>query len=210
STWSPQRDSVRLLSGLWLLISVILVLVRCNLKAMLIMPKVAPPGSLLHRVNDRLTLHTSPPLAMKESSAGKYVIVATDYVMRSLFHDMFSMANSCPMYIASEPIYTGISSGFAFPKGSPLKHVLDPILRRLLEFGIIEHLYLSAVRNGTVCFTPESFTRPKNSLRPLELEDFYGVFAVYAGGMLLASVVLLVEVALKGHQALKGRPELQH
>ncbi|XP_042205682.1 glutamate receptor ionotropic, kainate 4-like isoform X2 [Homarus americanus] len=213
STWSPQRDSVRLLSGLWLLISVILSLVyRCNLKAMLIMPKVqvpfnsleelmetdihvvlpkgtlihefvtvAPPGSLLHQVNERIVLHTSPPRAMKEGSAGLYAVIATDYVLQSLFHDLFSMTNSCPMYIASEPVFTGVPSGLAFTKGSPLKHAVDPILRRLLEFGIVQHLYDAATRNGTVCFKPESFTRPKNSLRPLELEDFYGVFAVYAG-----------------------------
>ncbi|XP_042227844.1 glutamate [NMDA] receptor subunit 1-like [Homarus americanus] len=241
STWSPQRDSVRLLSGLWLLTSVILSLVyRCNLKAMLIMPKiqvpfnsleelmetdipvyipegtlahefviVAPPGTLLHRVNERLIVHYDPPRAIQDTIDGKYAAITTNFVMAQIFHDIFSLTNSCPMYIASEPVFTGVSSGFAYPKGSPLKHAVDPILRRLVEFGILQHVFLSAIRNGTICLKPESFTRTNNSLRPLELEDFYGVFAVYAGGMVLASVVLLVEVALKGHQRIKGRPELK-
>ncbi|XP_042227843.1 glutamate receptor ionotropic, kainate 2-like isoform X2 [Homarus americanus] len=236
STWSPQRDSVRVLSGLWLLMSVILGIVyRCNLKAMLIMPKItypfnsleelmqtdipvyipegnlihqfvifAPPGSLLHKINDRLITHFDEPRAVRDTSGGIQAAITTNSIMAHILHTLFSMTNSCPMYIASEPVFTAVSTGFAYAKGSPLRETFDPILRRLVEFGIVQHAYDNAVRNGTVCFKPESFTRPNNSLRPLELGDFYGVFAVYAGGMLLASVVLLVEVTLKGRQRLQG------
>ena len=56
-------------------------------------------------------------------------------------------------------------------------------IRNLNRFGIIEKLQHEVVSNATHCLHPERNERGRNILRPLEMRDFYGIFAVYASGM---------------------------
>lgn len=52
---------------------------------------------------------------------------------------------------------------------------------RLKEFGLLQYLYNNEVVNASECLKPLTVTTTTD-LRSLELEDFYGVFSVYAGG----------------------------
>lgn len=54
-------------------------------------------------------------------------------------------------------------------------------LYRMKESGILNHMYLHGLSNYTKCLQP-GLVSPSKSLRPFELEDFYGVFCVYFGG----------------------------
>ncbi|XP_071544088.1 uncharacterized protein [Panulirus ornatus] len=94
--------------------------------------------------------------------------------------------------------------GIFFPKNSTLKPMIDNIIRGLKEFGIINHLYISQMPNASECENPTGDILV-NDLRPLEMGDFYGVFALYAGGVLLATFTILLELLLaylagKGHK----------
>ena len=55
-------------------------------------------------------------------------------------------------------------------------------IRNLNRFGIIEKIQNEVIFNATSCLNPARNERGKNILRPLEMRDFYGVFAIYASG----------------------------
>lgn len=54
-------------------------------------------------------------------------------------------------------------------------------LVRLQEAGVLEKIIMEDVRHAKECLKPMS-SAVLNSLRALELGDFYGVFSVYVGG----------------------------
>lgn len=54
-------------------------------------------------------------------------------------------------------------------------------LVRLQEAGVLEKIIMEDVRHAKECLKPMS-SAVLNSLRALELGDFYGVFSVYGGG----------------------------
>ncbi|MPC55336.1 hypothetical protein E2C01_049269 [Portunus trituberculatus] len=45
--------------------------------------------------------------------------------------------------------------------------------------------------------TPESFRHDHNTHRPLEMLDFYGVFCVFLGGVFIAVVSFICELACR-------------
>lgn len=51
---------------------------------------------------------------------------------------------------------------------------------RLNEFGIIGKLIKDNLTNATRCLDPQNQSR--QGLQPLQMADFYGIFAVYLGG----------------------------
>lgn len=55
-------------------------------------------------------------------------------------------------------------------------------MEALQESGVLGHLYRNSVPYASLCLSPESFRRPNNNMRPLELGDLYGVLSLYAGG----------------------------
>ncbi|XP_069987023.1 glutamate receptor 1-like isoform X2 [Penaeus vannamei] len=174
----PPEDSTRVLTALWLVASLILGTVyRSNLKAMLILPRITIPFDNLEELAD----------------SGLPVWTATN----SLIH-VASETGRCANYIMSEGFLKPYMLTFFFPKGSPLKGKVDPLIMRLREFGLLDYIYKKGVANATECLKPISSTQ-SNELRTLALGDFYGVFSVYAGGVLLALIIFLVELMLGNH-----------
>ncbi|ROT72278.1 Variant Ionotropic Glutamate Receptor [Penaeus vannamei] len=185
---------------------------RSNLKAMLILPKLrlpfdsmeelleaniptyvadgtmlhqemmeAPPNSLLGRLRSQSVSYLDLPRAIRELMVGRHATFAGRLVGQSVIHRIFEQTNSCPLYTAKKTFWGGTSVAIAFRKGFPLKPKIDKVLRRLMEFGIPEHLHQTQIRHVRKC-QKDDFTRPSDTLRPLDLGDFYGVFTVYAGG----------------------------
>lgn len=53
---------------------------------------------------------------------------------------------------------------------------------------------MNQIRHARLCLKHDS--SDTTTLRPLEMGDFLGVFSVYAGGITLAGIVLLLEILL--------------
>ncbi|ROT82648.1 Variant Ionotropic Glutamate Receptor [Penaeus vannamei] len=214
-TKTPRGNSVRVITGVWLLVSLILTTVyRSNLKAMLILPKVvlpfdspeelaetriptwipmgsamhtaalkSPPGSAMARVLQHsisLDSATDVPWGVRDMVAGKHAMISPRGALIAIMHDTFSKTGQCPYYVMSEDLIGMVQLPILLRKDSPLKKELDPIIRRLREFGILDHEYRKQVANATECLKPIG-SQGARQLRPLDLGDFYGVFMLYAG-----------------------------
>ncbi|KAK3892958.1 hypothetical protein Pcinc_003137 [Petrolisthes cinctipes] len=160
SAWNPVGGRVRTVAGVWLLLALVLSTVfRANLKAMLILPRLQLPfGSLEELI---------------KSGIPTYIPKAT------VFHKAI-LTRSCPLYLVPCPFKGGWYHIF-FPKSSSLKPIVDNILVRLQETGILEKIVMEDVRHAKECLKSRS-QAVLNSLRPLELGDFYGILSLYCGG----------------------------
>ncbi|XP_050689283.1 glutamate receptor ionotropic, kainate glr-3-like [Eriocheir sinensis] len=159
----------------------------------LLMQKAAR-GSQLDRLWKPAVVHLNVTKAIHDTFAGKHATITSNHNINYLLHNAFARSKTCEAYVAEEAFITGFSASLGLPKGSPLKHQLNRILESLHESGVLNHLYHSAVPYASLCLHAGSFGRPNNNLRPLELGDFYGVLSVYAGGMVIAAILLLVEM----------------
>ncbi|XP_042863286.1 glutamate receptor ionotropic, delta-1-like [Penaeus japonicus] len=226
----PRGNSVRVITGIWLLVSLILNTVyRSNLKAMLILPKVvlpfdnpeelaetgiatwipggsalhnaglkSPPGSTLTRIlqhSNSLNKATDVPWGIRGMVAGEHVMISPRRSLAAIMHETFSKTGQCFFYVMSEDILGMMQFSILLRKDSPFKAELDPVIRRLREFGILDYELRKQIFNATECQKPIG-SQGARKLRPLDLGDFYGVFMLYAGGALMALVSFLMELLL--------------
>ncbi|XP_069988624.1 glutamate receptor 1 [Penaeus vannamei] len=198
--WAPTGNPGRVVGGIWLVSALILTTVyRSNLKAMLIMPRIVLPFDSLKELS--------------ESNIVMYVTKGNyfhDYVMvRDVFHCFILLpylfltvsfylhslqTGSCPLYVMSETFMKSTSRSIAIRKGAEFKPKVDRAIRGLKEFGILDHLLQKALVNATECLKPVTFNLGSESLRTLDLGDFYGVFAIYAGGVFLGCATFIIEI----------------
>ncbi|XP_064119054.1 uncharacterized protein LOC135224071 [Macrobrachium nipponense] len=106
--------------------------------------------------------------------------------MEQITDQYFSKLGYCSLYVMPEGMMTLINLSLLFRKGSPLKAKFDPVIMRLKETGILQHLYKKAVANATECLKPITISPGSSSLRPLDLKDFFGVFMIFGGGNIIA------------------------
>ncbi|XP_042888517.1 glutamate receptor-like [Penaeus japonicus] len=223
--WQPEGISVQLIAGLWLLMMLIVNTVyRSNLKAMLILPRLdlpfdtlselvetniktyvspgsfihrtvmkSPPGSPLQRLQKQMDLHLDGDLALYNVAAGKTAVLIDRNTIMYAIDEVYKATKSCPLYVASERLYSDMSLALAFPRGSKLKDKVDPILSALKESGILGHLFNHQVRHAKRCLDNDAVDTNR---RPLELQDFYGLLCIYAGGIVLAIISFIIEVGL--------------
>ncbi|XP_063600697.1 glutamate receptor ionotropic, kainate glr-3-like [Penaeus indicus] len=169
----------------------------------------APPGSQLHKLHKQLRVSNNVERVVQGIMDGQFAVFSSEHILNFVIHLTFSRTQSCPLYYASETFFGATSLSLAFPKGSPLKKKIDPILYNLQEFGILNKLYEDGVQNLRECLKQAS----SNSLRSFDLIDFYGIFCVYLGaksqeqmlhnidrffgkqGILLAFAVFVAELA---------------
>ncbi|XP_047480201.1 glutamate receptor ionotropic, delta-2-like [Penaeus chinensis] len=230
-TKMPRGNSVRVMTGVWLLVSLILNTVyRSNLKAMLILPKIvlpfdsteelaesriptwvprgsamhtaglkSPPESALAKIlenSNSLDVPTDVPWGISDTIAGKHAMTSPRASITYIMHTTFSKTGQCLLYTMSEDLVGMVQISILLRKGSPLKPKLNSVIRRLREFGILDHEYKKQVANATECLKPIG-SRGTRKLRSLDLGDFYGVFMLYAGGALMALVSFLMELVLR-------------
>ncbi|XP_047487886.1 glutamate receptor 4-like [Penaeus chinensis] len=221
-----KGNSVRFIRGLWLLSALIIGSVyRSNLKAMLILPRLrlpfdsleelvktdiptyvyedsmihqaimsAAPGTSLYKLRKQALVRRDVLTMVNEVSEGAYAAFFGKKAFESIIHHIYGMQGTCPLYMAKGTVFT-TSLSLAFPKGSPLVKKVNPLLYRMKESGILNRMYLHGLSNYTKCLQP-SLVSPSKGLRPFELEDFYGVFCVYFGGVIFSVLVFLLELAV--------------
>ncbi|XP_037787616.1 glutamate receptor ionotropic, delta-1-like [Penaeus monodon] len=232
--WEPRNVPVRVVTGMWLLATLIVGTVyRSNLKAMLILPKVVLPfetfeefaevdirgyiilggildvalrgmeaNSTLGRIRDKSRIDANIGRGLSELIEGKTAPIASTSGQR--------WEGYCRMYSTRDGVFS-TAAALGFPKGSPLKPKIDAMIRGLKEFGILQYLFQKEVPNSTFCFRkPVSISPTSVDLRPLELGDFYGVFCLYAGGILLAALVFTMERFRSGDYGREAKKRVQN
>ncbi|XP_045122605.1 glutamate receptor ionotropic, delta-1-like [Portunus trituberculatus] len=141
----------------------------------------AEVGSAVWRLNNRLILHSDVPRAVRDMSAGKHAIFTTHLGLLSVIHTSFVQTNTCSIYMTMDSYFGPRCLSIVFRKGSPLRHQVNPIVVKLRESGILEHLFMKYVIHASTCLRSDP-ANVENILRPLEIGDMYGVCFVYVGG----------------------------
>ncbi|XP_063868251.1 glutamate [NMDA] receptor subunit 1-like [Scylla paramamosain] len=155
----------------------------------------AEVGSAVWQLNNRLILHSDVALAVKDMSAGKHAIFTTHLGLLSVIHTSFVQTKTCSIYMTSDSYFGPKCLSIVFRKGSPLRQHVNPIIVKLRESGILEHLLMKYVVYASTCLHSDPAS-VEDILRPLEIGDMYGVCFVYVGGMMVASLTLLAELVI--------------
>ncbi|XP_068208371.1 glutamate receptor-like [Palaemon carinicauda] len=233
-SWSPTGNSIRVMTGLWLLLSLVVNTVyRSNLKAMLILPKVqlpfdsmeelvqtgiktyvpagsymyqammqAPEGTLLHKLQKQAFVHFDLAKAARDALSGKSASFVGLATFKSFMINALLRTGKCPlMYRSSETFFGATPNSLTFPKGSPLLPQIDPILLSLKESGIFNFLFDTANAKFLSCTN----LRVTNTSRSLELGDFYAVFLIYIGGMVLSLIAFAMEIFTENRKSKESK-----
>ncbi|XP_050732819.1 glutamate receptor ionotropic, kainate 5-like isoform X2 [Eriocheir sinensis] len=175
--WNPVWGLTRYIGGLWLIASLILdTMYRSNLKAMLTIQRANIPFNNVEELAD-----SNIPIAIYKDSTLDFQI----------------MTGKCDTYIMSHGYLGPSCLSLAFPKGSHHKEAIDAVILRLRETGIINKVLSEDFVNAPECMKPLTAVAVPMQ-RQLQLLDFLGVFALYSGGIILASISFLLELTSHG------------
>ncbi|KAK7028181.1 hypothetical protein SK128_007353 [Halocaridina rubra] len=159
----------------------------------------APPDSLLGRLLGPAIIDGDGIAAIAKMFRGELVGLSSQATHKNLMHLDFTKNGECTLFATYNDAMLQLPVGIPFPTGSKLIPKVNDVVTRLREFGILDHLYKRHVPNASECFKPVSATLSVDALRPLELKDFYGVFSIYVGGLLLGLLAFGCELLIK-HQ----------
>ncbi|XP_037786584.1 glutamate receptor ionotropic, delta-1-like [Penaeus monodon] len=154
----------------------------------------APSDSVVGSLRKQVDAHEDIPRAIADILGGRRAGAGPMANIAVVMHEVFSKTGSCPLYVMSETFMKSTSRSIAIRKGAEFKPKVDRAIRGLKEFGILNHLLEKALVNATECLKPVTFNLGSESLRSLDLGDFYGVFAIYAGGVLLGCIAFVLEI----------------
>ncbi|XP_076057333.1 glutamate receptor ionotropic, kainate 1-like [Oratosquilla oratoria] len=156
----------------------------------------APANSTLGRARAKFGgVITSPEQGLYEIFHENTAVIISSLSIKSVMQENLKMTGECQMTVARGGMMSLFIFSMAFPRGSPLKEIFDPVILRLHQHGLMDYWLLNHLRNGTRCFTPpDSLT--VSSLRPLTIEDFYGIFMLYAAGVGSGWVAFLLEIII--------------
>uniref|UniRef100_A0A2P2IBZ3 Glutamate receptor ionotropic, kainate 2-like n=1 Tax=Hirondellea gigas TaxID=1518452 RepID=A0A2P2IBZ3_9CRUS len=170
--------------------------------------KLADEGSLLRRLYEGLDGYTIDVDQLRQQMIrGDYAFIMFRRALLGGMHHMFNaFGGNCVTTMIDEHILPAPLS-MVFPKKSPWKKKIDPMIIALREFGIIQKMLEDATLNATHCLNPQNQAR--EGTNPLKMKDFYGIFSMYLGGMFLAAMAFVGEVCKRGCRRRKRNPEVQ-
>ncbi|XP_076043723.1 putative glutamate receptor [Oratosquilla oratoria] len=153
----------------------------------------APANTVLGKARTKLggvvyTVEESEKNILEDNAA----IIASDVGIKTFMEKNFAETGECQVTVARGSMMSMSHFAMAFPKGSPLKPNFDMLILRLRQHGLMDYWLYDRIRKGYRCFTPPDLDLGP-TLRPLTLEDFYGVFMLYTSGVFLGGVAFLVE-----------------
>ncbi|XP_047476222.1 glutamate [NMDA] receptor subunit 1-like [Penaeus chinensis] len=217
-------DSVRLVTGVWLLASLIVATVyRSNLKAMLILPKLVLPFNSLEEL-----VETDLPVWIRMGSNAHEAIVNADAnttlgkLRKQMYHghrfeavtrlDSGEHVLAVPLSSLQQMLHnsfsrtgkciTYIMSG-GFMQTTTLSFVIrkgSPLKQQMdpIIRRLRESGLLDYAYHRAIANSTECLreirVNPSDNSRVLVLGDFYGIFLVYATGIAIASLTFLAEV----------------
>ncbi|XP_068221105.1 glutamate receptor ionotropic, delta-2-like isoform X1 [Palaemon carinicauda] len=106
------------------------------------------------------------------------------------FDEYFSLTGRCDFYIAKEKFIPTMYAMVNW-KRSPLTPAIDARIRRLVEAGLYNYWVYNDSSNITACANPPMKVA---LMDPIGIGSIWGVSVIWAVGMTLATIVLIVEV----------------
>ncbi|XP_042892874.1 glutamate receptor ionotropic, kainate 3-like [Penaeus japonicus] len=146
----------------------------------------AHPDSHYGAIGRRSFVHMRIEEGIRDAHDGKHATISTLLAALSDMDRTFSRIAVCPLYVVSEHFLRTVSMAIPIGKKSDLKPKLNKAIVRMKEFGIIDQIFKKELANGTLCLKPPSHTVNAGDLRALDIVDFFGVFAIYAVGIILS------------------------
>ncbi|KAA0201120.1 Ionotropic receptor 157, partial [Hyalella azteca] len=148
----------------------------------------AEPNSTFGKLYRNVDLWEKDYYRLTENTAsGKYAFVGIKSSMYGMMDTVFAKTRTCPLIIKDNFLSSWIT--VCFRKNSPYTAPFNKQVKRLRESGILNMLEKKGMRTAMRCL---SATNEVESLRPLALKDFYGVFLLYVGGLGLATISFIV------------------
>ncbi|XP_066940101.1 glutamate receptor ionotropic, kainate 2-like [Macrobrachium rosenbergii] len=154
-------------------------------------------GTKIGRLKPQLRSLADEQTLLDQVSSGKIAYGGIKIPLLHLMRYQRSLTGKCQSYMMTERLFKSHPIGLAITKGSPLKKKVDKIIRRLRESGILEQMLKFELKEISQCLSPISATISSDDIRQLSLKDFYGVFALYGAGLILATWVFVFEILLK-------------
>ncbi|XP_071548145.1 glutamate receptor ionotropic, kainate 5-like [Panulirus ornatus] len=150
------------------------------------------PSSIMGQLwTHKASLLTTPSVVISKALAGNAGLYNRYTSIYRISKD-FSQQGRC-RFAVSRGGYMPVSYSMGFPKGSTLKPTVDKLINRLKEFGILEKFLSEGIGNATLCLTPKG-GKQYTALRTLVVEDFMGIFSLYAAGMAIGVIMFLAEL----------------
>lgn len=143
---------------------------------------------------DRLEAHVDLDALFYQVSAGKFALIENRQYLETASAVHNSRGRSV-LRIVPQCLLT-YSIGLAFPQNSPLSELLNPLILRVVEAGLVLRWRRDVVdyyrSQSTDRLSPQNFVLPSRG-RALALTQLQGAFYVFVLGCLGAFVVFLLE-----------------
>ncbi|XP_047735940.1 glutamate receptor ionotropic, delta-1 [Hyalella azteca] len=157
--------------------------------------KESEPGTQLHRMYEK---HDGYGYRLDEVITnlltGRYAFVTNRNVVLAVMANFFSKTARCGIQVTTEAILD-VQFAFVFSKTFPWQKEIDNVLVRWREAGVLDKMLAEELgRNVSACIIPGARIRKEISLRPLEIADFYGVFALFLLGITISATVFGFEI----------------
>ncbi|XP_037784562.1 probable glutamate receptor [Penaeus monodon] len=130
---------------------------------------------------------------------GHHSFYDVDFSLSELISDDFSKLGRCDFYLSRESSLARPASVGVTP-GSPILPALNHRIHDVLAAGLFDYWLAQAIRNSTICRkAPNTIT----VRAPLSLKVCWGMFTVWAVGLLLALLTFSLEIVAAN--VVKGR-----
>ncbi|XP_045118675.1 probable glutamate receptor isoform X2 [Portunus trituberculatus] len=128
--------------------------------------------------------------AYQQVRKGSHALLVEDTTCRKVYSDDFTKYGRCDFYIGKEQYWPLIFSLIG-RKGSPLIPVISEILEQMVAHDLYFKWLGDELPNATACLRASTRVTVNE---PYSLKGLWGVFVLFAGGLLAAATVLFCEV----------------
>ncbi|XP_042205542.1 probable glutamate receptor [Homarus americanus] len=126
--------------------------------------------------------------------AGEYAAVCDKMTMKKVMSEDFSATGECNFYMARED-FMSMPMALAFQHQHPIYSKANLQILELVNKGLVHRWMDEQLPNGTACLGPPGADLI-GAKRPLALNDYFGLFSVFALCLAAGTLVLVVELTL--------------
>ncbi|XP_045615622.1 glutamate receptor ionotropic, delta-1-like [Procambarus clarkii] len=120
-----------------------------------------------------------------------YALLVEETTCNKVYSDDFSKYGRCDFYIGKE-LYWPLIFGMIGRKGSPFLPAISDRMERLASHNLYFKWLADELPNATACLRASTRVTTDEAY---SLQGLWGVFVLFTGGMLMAAVVMLCEMA---------------
>nr|XP_053646629.1 uncharacterized protein LOC128698435 [Cherax quadricarinatus] len=149
---------------------------QCNT----VLHQESKPNTTLYKLRKQMRSYVDIHTAFRNFKRGTEATLMDRHAVLAGINIAYAETKQCVFYMSSERLLGATSLSLAFPKGSTLKPVFDPLVQRLKEFGILDYIFNQGLRYANICLKEEVTSTRGSDKRALDLKDFLGIFLLYS------------------------------